>query len=395
MDRLLTQFPDNREKLMDQEIEQMVISVRADTAAFARDVSAMRGELEGPLVQGAGRAGPADRLCAVASDHQRQDRLRRTQEGRARGHGGHRLGFASGTVSAGGGGGVGAGLISGLSNLVAGLVGSPGRATGGPVSGGRAYHGRGARPGIVRAVGERTDRSGRGRPRDVRVAISVVAPPGASEPQALRQSSRQIARAVRSAIRKGDAMNYWFTQRDAPIVTTWVKCFDPLHWTVDFPLGNSCQLGHHVRWPWARRRGGVPTQGRPCRADLRERRRQFAPGACARDRARLFEDEARVPLAVDWRHPARPGERADSDDRGPGLRTGMPADLVRATVELRRRDGRRRDRSRIDFDALDGGYSLPTDADRVDPRDIDRMFISIVPPDYVEGSRKLARLPLP
>ena len=42
---------------MDEEIERLVISVRADTAAFARDVSTMRGELEGPLVQGVGRAG--------------------------------------------------------------------------------------------------------------------------------------------------------------------------------------------------------------------------------------------------------------------------------------------------------------------------------------------------
>ena len=34
-------------------------------------------------------------------------------------------------------------------------------------------------------------------------------------------------------------MNHWFTSPDAPIVTTWVKRFDPLHWTVDFPLGTA------------------------------------------------------------------------------------------------------------------------------------------------------------
>lgn len=42
---------------MDEEIERLVVSVRADTAAFARDVSSMRAELEGPLVAGVGRAG--------------------------------------------------------------------------------------------------------------------------------------------------------------------------------------------------------------------------------------------------------------------------------------------------------------------------------------------------
>ena len=42
---------------MDETIDRLVISVRADTASFARDVSAMRGELEGPLAAGATRAG--------------------------------------------------------------------------------------------------------------------------------------------------------------------------------------------------------------------------------------------------------------------------------------------------------------------------------------------------
>src|SRR3954447_15050717 len=42
---------------MDEEIERLLVSVRADTAAFARDVGTVSGELEGPLVAGAGRAG--------------------------------------------------------------------------------------------------------------------------------------------------------------------------------------------------------------------------------------------------------------------------------------------------------------------------------------------------
>ncbi|MET0240645.1 MAG: DUF2460 domain-containing protein [Sphingobium sp.] len=36
----------------------------------------------------------------------------------------------------------------------------------------------------------------------------------------------------------------------------------------------------------------------------------------------------------------------------------------------------------LDFDRLDGGFMWPDEADRVWPRDIDRMFISIVPQDY-------------
>ncbi len=40
----------------------------------------------------------------------------------------------------------------------------------------------------------------------------------------------------------------------------------------------------------------------------------------------------------------------------------------------------------LDFDALVGGYTLPDEADPVHVRDIDRMFVSIVPEDYDAGS---------
>jgi hypothetical protein len=44
---------------MDEEIERLVVSVRADTAGFARDVAEMRGVLDGPFAAGAERAGRA------------------------------------------------------------------------------------------------------------------------------------------------------------------------------------------------------------------------------------------------------------------------------------------------------------------------------------------------
>ena len=42
---------------MDEEIERLIVSVRADTGAFARDVAEMRAQLEGPLAAGVERAG--------------------------------------------------------------------------------------------------------------------------------------------------------------------------------------------------------------------------------------------------------------------------------------------------------------------------------------------------
>lgn len=47
----------------------------------------------------------------------------------------------------------------------------------------------------------------------------------------------------------------------------------------------------------------------------------------------------------------------------------------------------------LDFDALDGGFVLPGEADRVDPRRIDRMFISMVPPGYDGASNALLATP--
>jgi hypothetical protein len=186
---------------MDEEIERLVISVRADTAAFARDVATMRGELEGPLVVGAGRAG---RLIdnalarAITTGKIGFDELKKVALAAM-------ADIASASLRSllrpAGGGSFGAGLLNGLGSLIGGLVGLPGRSTGGPVSGGRAYIVGENGPELLVPPGSGRIEPQAGRTRDVRVSISVhSAVP--SEPQALRQSSRQVARAVRSAFRK-------------------------------------------------------------------------------------------------------------------------------------------------------------------------------------------------
>ena len=184
---------------MDEQIERMVVSVRADAATFARDVAAMRGELEGPLATGAARAGrliEGSLSRAIVSGKLGFDDLKRvalaalTQIAQAS----LRSLFSPG----GGPGGSGAAI---LSSALSGLFGAPGRSHGGPVAAGRSY-----------VVGERgpemfvPSQGGRIEPvragaRDVRVSIAVTTPqPG--DPAVLRQSSRQLARAVRSAIRE-------------------------------------------------------------------------------------------------------------------------------------------------------------------------------------------------
>lgn len=184
---------------MDEEIERLVVSVRADTTAFARDVATMRGELEGPLAAGIGRAGrmiDASLSRAILSGKLGFDDLKRVALAAMA-----EIAQASlGALFKSGEGANGSGIGGLLSGALSSLLGLPGRSHGGPVSAGRGY-----------VVGERgpelflPSQGGRIEPvraggRDVRVSIAVTTPqPG--DPMILRQSSRQLARAVRSALK--------------------------------------------------------------------------------------------------------------------------------------------------------------------------------------------------
>ena len=184
---------------MDETIETLVVGVRADTAAFARDVASMRGQLEGPLVDGAGRAGrliDSSLAKAILSGKTGFDDLKKVA-----------LAAMSDIAQASlralfhapGGGSFGTSLINGLGGLVTSLLGLPGRATGGPVSGGRGYIvGENGPELFVPSSSGRIEHVG-STGRDVRVAIAIQSPSPA-DPQVLRQSSRQVARAIRSAL---------------------------------------------------------------------------------------------------------------------------------------------------------------------------------------------------
>lgn len=186
---------------MDQDVEELVLRVRTDTSAFSRDVAQMRGELEGPLAAGVGRAGQVIESAlsrAIASGKFGFDDLKRVAL-RALGE----IAAASlrAVLAPGGQGGGSAGLGSIVASLLGVVGGAPGRATGGPVSGGRAYWvgERGPELFVPPGGGRIVAAGERGGGREVKVAIAIHTPsPG--DPQLLQKSSRQIARAVRSAI---------------------------------------------------------------------------------------------------------------------------------------------------------------------------------------------------
>jgi hypothetical protein len=184
---------------MDEDIDQVVVRVRADTAGFARDVATMRGELEGPLATGVARAGRVIEGAlarAITSGKFGFDDLKRVAL-RALGE----IAAASlRALLAPNGQGSGAGLGSVVTSLIGSLLGAPGRATGGPVAAGRAYWVGERGPELFVPAGEgRIVNGGRGGGRDVKVAIAIQTP-AAGDPQVLQKSSRQIARAVRSAL---------------------------------------------------------------------------------------------------------------------------------------------------------------------------------------------------
>ncbi len=190
--RLKEMFP------MDEEIDSLLIAVRADTGGFDRDVAAMKASLGDGLGGGADAAGRsiesalgrAVRTGKLGFDDLKSVALKALDE------------IAGAALKSGLGAAAGGGGLAGLAgSLLSGVLGLPGRATGGPVAPGAAY-----------LVGERGPElfvptaSGRVAPiaagpggRDVRVAIAINAPAG-TEPQALARSSRQVARAISRAL---------------------------------------------------------------------------------------------------------------------------------------------------------------------------------------------------
>jgi len=190
---------------MDDEIETLLVDVRASTAGFRSDIETMRGALDTTLVDGFAKAGSVlergllsairrgtlgfDDLKRVALDTLGQIAAQSVQGG---------IGSLFGGAASGGGG-----LGSLLTGAIGSLFGLPGRATGGPVAPGSAYlvGERGPEVFVPTSAG-RIERDAAGPAREVRVSIQVAQPKGADAPTALRRSSRQVASSVRRALRE-------------------------------------------------------------------------------------------------------------------------------------------------------------------------------------------------
>lgn len=192
---------------MNDEIDSLLVDVRASTEGFARDIAAMRSTIDGSLTPGFSRAGDVLERGLVGAIRRGSlgfDDFKRAafsaldaiaaQSVRA---------LIPNLGSLGGGAGSG-GLDAG--SLIGAFIGLPGRATGGNVAPGRAYvvGERGPEVFVPTSAGRVESGQGQQRGRDVRVAIQIAGERGASVPQSLQRSSRQVASAVRRALVYGN-----------------------------------------------------------------------------------------------------------------------------------------------------------------------------------------------
>jgi len=189
---------------MTDAVDTLLVDVRANTQGFAQDIAAMRGTFDGTLTDGFARAGDVlerGLLGAIRRGSLGFEDLRRTAMNVLDAIAMQALKAGLGSLGSGGG----MGGLFGLGGLLGSVLGLPGRATGGPVSPGRGYIvGENGPEMFVPTSAGRVEAAGTlAAPREVRVSINVNAASGGDGAQALQRSSRQVASAVRRALREG------------------------------------------------------------------------------------------------------------------------------------------------------------------------------------------------
>lgn len=190
---------------MDQ-LDSLVIGIRADTSGFARDVADIRGQFDGPLAAGADRAGRAIETAlakAARSGSLGFDDLRKVALSALADIAASAIRTdLRGLLGGGGGGGIVATLASAAGAL---FGGAPGRATGGPVTGGSAYvvGERGPELFVPTAAGRIAGAGPGGQGGPVSITVNVAVPRDAA-PSTMQRTGAQVARAVRHALDRAD-----------------------------------------------------------------------------------------------------------------------------------------------------------------------------------------------
>jgi hypothetical protein len=195
---------------MDDDFDELLVSIRADTSGFSQDMAQMRSDFDSNLLDGFSKAGSvleSGLVSALRRGSLGFDDLKRVGLDALQAIAAQALEVSFGNLL-GGSGQTGSGNSGGLGSILSAslgaLFGLPGRAIGGDVSPGRPFvvGERGPELFVPTSAGriETGGSSQAGSRRDVRVAINLAADRGSSAPQALQRSSRQVASAVRRAL---------------------------------------------------------------------------------------------------------------------------------------------------------------------------------------------------
>ncbi len=187
---------------MTDTVQTMLIDVRASTQGFASDIAAMRSTVDGTLIDGFAQAGnvlergllSAIRKGSLGFEDFGRIALKVLDQIAAQ---------AVQSLFSGSGGAGQAGGVLNFAGLIGSIFGLPGRAMGGPVSPGRGYlvGERGPEVFVPTSSGRIDASPMASASRDVRITININAPSAPAATQALQRSSRQVASAVRRALR--------------------------------------------------------------------------------------------------------------------------------------------------------------------------------------------------
>lgn len=179
-------------------------------------------------------------------------------------------------------------------------------------------------------------------------------------------------------------MRHWMTRDDGRLRRDVIKRFEPSHWTVDFPRGTmACVVSH----PGESKLTATTSFGRKgdlvgliftttdTTAHVAHRRHANADYSRCTLRFRWQSDGLAALDTVNGATLTIEGRDHNGQARSWYVRlwnyaTGSGTDAV---IEL-------------PFDTLKAGYQINDNSEIVEVGDISRMFISLVPPDFVEGS---------
>jgi uncharacterized protein (TIGR02217 family) len=177
-------------------------------------------------------------------------------------------------------------------------------------------------------------------------------------------------------------MAFWLAKRREGQASDWIQRFDPRFWTVNFPRPMNATVVSTA--PDALRVEAVFLRAADLAGLIWESADRFDHPLLAYKTSR---DYARTTLRFRWRSSglisldAVNGPTLTIEGRDAG---GQPRTWYVRLWNYAQGTGTDAEVT-LPFSALDGGFALPADADRVWPGDIDRLFISLAPPGY-DGS---------